>query len=169
MAKETVVDESPKLESLTSAQLLQVIAEMQAKSDERLAKVVASVGDAIIESKKPYVNPKDEETAKLFAQNTREQFKRQKRNEEIQHEACPHIAGCNNLSESRDMYGRTDIIWHTSVSTEIIGICANCQRWFYESDPDYMKWRGMQSNHKPSKSGSFQFSDPAEAKRLARS
>jgi hypothetical protein len=81
---------------------------------------------------------------------------------------CPHIAGCDRLSEMRDPMGRTSIIWHTSDSSETLGICTNCQRVFRENDPDYAEWRQKPSFNKQSRSGERFFSDPMKARAIAR-
>ena len=66
---------------------------------------------------------------------------------------CPHIAGCNPLSESRDNWGRTSIVWHQLNTGEQIGLCTNCFRNFFPSDPDYREWRKKPSFNRLSAAG----------------
>ena len=64
---------------------------------------------------------------------------------------CSHLAGC--LGEIADYHGRTSIVWHGLNTGEIVGICTNCFRRFFPSDPDYAVWRKRASFHKISSAG----------------
>lgn len=64
---------------------------------------------------------------------------------------CSHLAGCHG--EIIDHYGRTSIVWHGLNTGEIIGICTNCGRRFFPSDPDYAVWRKRTSFHRISSAG----------------
>ena len=68
-------------------------------------------------------------------------------------EDCRHIAGGNALSEQGDTAGRTSIAWHGLNTEEVVGVCTNCQRYFFPSDPDYSLWRSRASFNRYSASG----------------
>lgn len=148
-------------EVMTKSDLLQLIAQMSSEQ----AKLIA---DALIESKKPYVKPEDLENEKLFREQTKRQMEQERQMKRANQRVCPHIAGCNPLSESRDVAGRTSIIWHTYDSTDVQGICTNCHRIFRDDQEDFAKWRGMPSYNKPSRAGQRDFLDPRAAREAAR-
>ena len=66
---------------------------------------------------------------------------------------CSHLAGGNRLSESPDPRGRTSIVWHTLNTNETVGICTNCFRNFFPSDPDYQEWFKKKSINTRSRAG----------------
>lgn len=66
---------------------------------------------------------------------------------------CPHIAGSNLLSECQDWYKRTSIVWHRLNTGEEVGLCTNCFRNFFPSDPDYTAWRKKTSFNRRSAAG----------------
>lgn len=62
---------------------------------------------------------------------------------------CPHMAGCNPLSECQGL--KTSIVWHTFFpNTPPTGICTNCTRKFVFADPDYAEWIRKESFNKSS-------------------
>jgi len=146
---------------ISTKQLLELLAHMNADSSNKLA-------EAIIAAQKPYEDPKKAENDRMFREQTRRQSEQErlaKHNNQIN---CPHIAGCNLLSEFRDPAGRTSIIWHTFDSTATIGTCTNCQRHFFEDEPDYMEWRRKPSFNRASASGRREYDDPKAARERAR-
>lgn len=151
----------PADKPITTSQLLTLLAKMNSESTDRLAQ-------AIIQAQKPYVDPKAEENDRKFRENNRRQRDAQMKAIKDGQASCPHIAGCNPLSESQDMYSRTCIVWHETDATEIVGICTNCQRIFRETDPDYMDWRRKQSINRISRGGNRQWPDARTAKQIAR-
>jgi metal-dependent amidase/aminoacylase/carboxypeptidase family protein len=145
--------------------LLQAIASQQTSAAEVQAKILA---DALIESQKPYIDPKKEENEEKFRAQMRRQAEQERANLKAARNACPHIAGSNSLSEFQDQHNRTCIVWHQSPSSEWVGTCLNCQRQFFENDADYNEWRRKPSICKVSGSGQYQFLDPAAARARAR-
>lgn len=145
--------------------LLQAITSQQTSAAEVQAKILA---DAIISAQKPYVDPKKEENEEKFREQMRRQAKQERENLKSSRNICPHIAGSNPLSEFQDQWGRTCIVWHQSPSSEWVGTCLQCQRQFFENDPDYSEWRRKMSICKVSGSGQYQFMDPMAAKARAR-
>ena len=74
-----------------------------------------------------------------------------RKNQEAEQQNCSHLAGC--LGEIADYHGRTSIVWHVLNTGEIVGICTNCFRYFFPSDPDYNVWRKRASFNKISSAG----------------
>jgi len=146
---------------ISTKQLLELLAHMNADSSNKLA-------EAIIAAQKPYEDPKKEANEKMFREQTRRQSKQEREAMNANQAACPHVAGCNLLSEMRDPMGRTSIIWHTTDSTETIGICTNCQRIFRDNEPDYVEYRRKPSFNRPSASGRREYNDPKAARERAR-
>lgn len=160
------VKESPakgKSQPITMSQesLLELIAKMNDASTEKLV-------SALIESRKPYTDPKQEQNEEFMRQQAREQRKREEASRKYEQSNCPHTAGCNSLSDQLDLHNRTCIVWHTSDSTETFGICSNCQRIFRENDSDYAEWRRKPCINKQSKAGERTYANPMRARQIAR-
>ena len=149
------------VEAMSTEDLVTLFAKIASASNKQLA-------DSILELRKEPVDPAkkaNEEFTRAQDRKQRIQMQEAIKREQAQ---CPHIAGCDRLSEMRDPMGRTSIIWHTSDSSETLGICTNCQRIFHENDPDYAVWRQKPSFNKQSRSGERFFSDPMKARAIAR-
>lgn len=147
--------------TINTAQLMELFKSMSQGSNETLA-------HAILESRKPYIDPRkeiDEENARIQA---REQMRRQKEDQKYSQSVCPHVAGSNALSELPDTAGRTSIVWHRFDVGDELGICTNCTRIFTPADPDYAQWRMKKSYNRMSRSGDRQFRDPIAAQKAAR-
>jgi hypothetical protein len=147
--------------SITAAQLMELFKSMTQGSNETLA-------HAILEARKPYIDPRkeiDEENARIQA---REQMRRQKEDQKYSQSVCPHVAGSNALSELPDTAGRTSIVWHRFDVGDELGICTNCTRIFTPTDTDYAQWRMKKSYNRMSRSGDRQFRDPIAAQKAAR-
>lgn len=153
--------------SISTNQLMELFKQMSAsttQSSESMAKILA---DAVLEARKPYIDPRkeiDEENARLQA---REQSRQQKEALEYSQSVCPHIAGSNQLSELPDTAGRTSIVWHRFDVGDELGVCTNCTRIFKPSDPDYVQWRTKKSYNRMSRSGDRQFRDGGVKAQLA--
>jgi hypothetical protein len=93
------------------------------------------------------------ETEKLFRKRYKLLSARRRQAQAQDQAECLHIAGCNPLSEEFDSRGRTSIVWHSLNTGEIVGICTNCLRYFFPSDPDYSVWRKRSSFNKISGTG----------------
>lgn len=173
MAKQATIDtpETPvtaaTLPKMTTEDLLGIIAGMQQQLlESQKAQVAANqaLAEAIIESKKPYVDPKKEINEKMFREQAKETELRQKANIRYAQNMCEHIAGCSPLSEQKDIAGRTSIIWHRTDVGADVGVCTVCQKIFRPGDPDYAVWRNKKSFNKLSASGVRMFADPLKAR-----
>lgn len=158
--------------------LLTLIASMQQQllaSQKAAAEANAKLADAILETTKPREVLKstkqlaDEANQKIFDDQAKELKRRQRETIEQSQNNCVHIAGCNPLSEERDVRGRTSILWHKTDAQVVVGICTNCQRIFRPDDaPDqqgrtYQFYRSQPSINRISAAGNRQFLDPLKA------
>lgn len=111
-----------------------------------------------------------EENDKLFDANAKELRRRQLLNKTAVENDCVHIAGCSQLSEQKDIAGRTSIVWHRTDAQYDVGICTVCGRQFHPDDPldalghTYNFWRKQSSFNKLSAAGYRQFENPGKAR-----
>ena len=159
--------------AMSTEQLLALVVSMQKQLADVLAAQTANSDkqtEAILELARPKEPVKtarqiaDEKNEEQFKKQQAEQEKWAKANEKWAHENCEHIAGCNALSEMKDLAQRTSIIWHRGDVGQTTGICTVCQRIFKESDPDFAKWRKLKSFNKDSASGQRTVLDPLAAR-----
>ena len=82
--------------TLTVAELQALINTSKGDSMEKLGAILAN---ALLESKKPYVDPRQQENEAAMRKAMRLQLEQQKRDLVATQELCPHLIGCNQLSE----------------------------------------------------------------------
>ncbi len=121
------------------------------------------LAEAMLESRKPYLDPKKQENEEKFKEMAKRQ--REALNERIaaSRAMCPHLQGCN--SESDEPGIRSSIIQHTFDNGVVLGICTNCQRVFKPTDPDYQQQMRRKSGNRPSSSGHRNWLDPSQAQK----
>lgn len=156
---------------ISTNDLLALIVSLQKQNADANAALAA----AIIKTTEPRAQIKDakqlahEANEKLFDDNAKELTRRQKQTIRANQDNCVHIAGCSELSEQKDIAGRTSILWHINDAQVKIGICTVCQRYFHPSDPPdaqghtYQFWAKQSSFNKISRAGIRQFMDPRKA------
>lgn len=163
---------TPVAPAMTTEQLLTLVVSMQKQLADVIAQQSVSSKEntaAIIElarPKEPLPTKRqlaDEANEKQFKAQQDQIEKNARANEKYAHENCEHIAGCNALSETKDIAGRTSIIWHRGDVGQTTGICTVCQRIFKQSDPNFAKWRRLKSFNKDSASGYRTVMNPVEA------
>ena len=71
---------------------------------------------------------------------------------------CEHLQGSNALSEFPGQL--TSIAWHRLDAGTIFGICTNCLRQFWPTDPDYVTQFRRKSGNKISAAGQRNFLIP---------
>lgn len=119
--------------------------------EQAVAKTADLTARAIEESKKPYIDPLQAENQATMRRSMREQAERNRISQKIAQENCPHLQGCNPLSDFTS--NLTSIIHHVLDSGEQIGICTNCLHVFREGDPDYVEWMQKKSGNRTSSAG----------------
>lgn len=128
--------------------IAQAVAANQSQNTAISAKVLA---DAILESRKPYKS--DEQLANEEQQRATMRLlrDRQEQAKKFNEDNCPHLQGCNELSERTGEL--SSILHHQNDLGEMIGICTNCQRIFKPGDTDYMQQMRRKSGNKMSQAG----------------
>lgn len=144
--------------TLKLSDIKRLIAEAKQEDQTTLAKTIATtLAEALRELKKPYVDPNKESNDKMMAEQTRALHAKLQRTLEIDRINCAHLQGSNALSEEQGT--RLSIAWHRLDTGTWWGICTNCQREFWPSDPDYRQWRGKKSGNRASQAGQRDFVD----------
>lgn len=135
---------------LTPEQLQQIIAGAVESAGERSARILA---EALIESRKPYKDPKQEANEAADRERDRNIRKYMEENLARDRENCQHIQGSNALSEYPNIRMLTSIIHHQTDDGNVIGICTNCQKVWRPGDKDYGVWMRKASGNRMSQSG----------------
>lgn len=154
---------------MSTADLLKLVASLTLQLKESSK----AQTDAILELASPKEPLKtkgqlaQEQNEEMFRKQTREQEERTKLNTKYAQENCEHIAGCSQLSEQKDIAGRTSFIWHRGDVGQTTGICTVCGLIVYQDDPDFAKWRRKKSFNKDSAAGPRTVMDPIAAMKLA--
>ena len=170
-AVEQVGEDETLLPQMTASDLLTIIATMQKQlMEQQRAQTEANkaLAEAIMDSRKPYEDPKKKINDEIFKKQEQLLTTQQKANIKSAQDQCEHIAGCNQLSEQKDLYGKTSIAWHRGDLGQVFGVCTVCQRIFHQDDPDFQKWKRMPSFNKMSTSGSRWVADPVAAQQRSR-
>lgn len=164
--------------SLIASMSQQLLASQKAAADQAASAALANdrLAAAILKTTEPREVLKtrqqlaQEENDKLFDANAKETRRRQLLNKAAAEDYCVHIAGCSQLSEQKDIAGRTSIVWHRTDAQYDVGICTNCGRQFHPDDPldalghTYSFWRKQASFNKLSQAGFRQFDNPGKAR-----
>jgi len=151
------------------SQQLVVTQKSAAAANEKLAEAILKTTEPreVVKSRQQLAQ---EENDKLFDKNAKELRRRQLLNKEAVENDCVHIAGCSQLSEQKDIAGRTAIVWHRTDAQYDVGICTVCGRQFHPDDPldslghTYNFWRKQPSFNKLSAAGYRQFENPGKAR-----
>lgn len=164
--------------SLIASMSQQLLASQKAAADQAAAAALANdrLAAAILKTTEPREALKtrqqlaQEENDKLFDAQAKELRRRQLLNKQVVENDCVHIAGCSQLSEQKDIAGRTAIVWHRTDAQCDVGICTVCGRQFHPDDEidslghTYNYWRKQPSFNKLSAAGFRQFDNPSKAR-----
>lgn len=143
------------------------IEELQAIISASVAQAVAQssnvIAQALIESRKPYVNPLNKQNEDAMRDQMREVHDRIKREIEASRDGCAHLQGSNALSEFQGQMG--SFVLHQLDTGVVVGICTNCQKtiWSNSSDPAEIKMFSRKNANRMSKAGQRVFLDPLKA------
>lgn len=161
--KETVVaakPPDPKTGKLTIGmeELQALISASVSQAVEQSSKVIAQ---ALVESRKPYVKPEDEENARRMRESSHEIQARIKREIEASRDNCAHLQGSNALSEFQGMLG--SFVLHQLDTGVVVGICTNCQKQIWSNDAKDSDFFRRKSANRMSRAGQRFFLDPSKA------
>lgn len=115
------------------------------------SKFAETIANAMIESKKPYIDPRKTENDDNMRETTRKLQERIQADIKASQANCPHYQGSNPLSEFQGAL--TSIAKHRLDDGKIIGICTNCLRIFKPGDPDYITQLQRKSGNRMSQAG----------------
>ena len=146
-APAVVAKDEPKL-SISLSELAELVKAAVSSSQSENARIIA---EALIESKKPYLDPRHAANEAAMRQSEVELQEQIKKRIKASQASCPHMQGCHELS---DFSGQlTSIVQHRLDNGDIVGICTNCQRTFKPEDPDYLEWMKKKSGNRLSQAG----------------
>lgn len=123
--------------------------------------MMAKLAQAIVDSRKPYVDPRQAENDELFRETSRAIEERKQAAVKADQATCPHLQGCNELSDKTG--DLSSIAWHDLGNGIIFGLCTNCIRPFWPTDPDYVSQFKRKSGNKISGAGQRRFIVPQVA------
>lgn len=153
--KETLTLTKEDLASIVNA----AVSAMSNQSAEVSAQIIAN---ALIESRKPYIDPKREQNEEQFRQNDREIKRRLRENLKIAQDSCQH------------MYGGLGDEPHASLSAFqmhrldtglIVGWCSVCSKRIFSDRPEDRNFFTRKSASRMSSAGLRNFYDPGRAMR----
>lgn len=139
-----------ELQALISASVSQAV--------EQSSKVIAQ---ALVDSRKPYVDPRHAENERLFRANDKEVQERIRREIEASRDNCAHLQGSNALSEFQGQLG--SFVLHQLDTGVVVGICTNCQKQIWSNEPKDAEFFRKKSANRMSRSGQRFFIDPVKA------
>lgn len=146
--------------SMTPDQLQQIITSAVQAATSSYGDKIAN---AILESRKPYVDPAQAENARRDREAARTMKAKLDAQIEADKETCPHLQGSNALSEFQGQL--TSFVLHRLDTGEMVGICTNCQKVISSLNPEDRPLFQRKSGNKMSMGGQRNFLDPLAAQR----
>lgn len=136
-------------------QLLTAAGASQNRPDDKFEQLV----QAIIESRKPYVDPKQEINNLEFQKSNREQEENKRRLMKSAQDNCPHEKG----STGNRSFGES-AFWKIRLDTgEHIGICSQCGKEISSLYPEHSVYFRKRGDNLDAAAGQRQFMDPVRA------
>jgi hypothetical protein len=158
MPKTEVFPEPQTPITLTSEQLQNLLAAASAPKEDN-GKFEQLV-HAIIESRKPYVDPRTEANEEEFRRSSREQEKNKQIAKANAEAFCPHEKG----STGNRSYGES-AFWILRLDTGLtIGVCSQCGKVINSLNPDHTVFFRKRGDNLPGQAGQGRvFLDPIKA------
>jgi hypothetical protein len=104
----------------------EVLLQMLIKTQTDLAKAQEKLGDALLESRKPYVDPKVLEQKKRDLEERRKMIATEQKNREMTKKICPH----------KRENGTWNIRWMQHSNNVVLGVCGQCFSQFDARQPE---------------------------------
>jgi hypothetical protein len=157
---EQVVEPKKKTLTLGLEELQALIA---ASVSEAVKQSGQTFANAILESRKPYVDPRVKENEDMMRDSFRIAQERMQAEIEASRAYCAHLQGSNALSEYQGQMG--SFVLHQLDTGVVVGICTNCQKtiWSNSEDPEELKWFKHKNANRMSRAGQRVFRDPVKA------
>lgn len=143
--------------SIGMDELQALIAASVSQAVEQSSKVIAQ---ALIDSRKPYVDPNKAENDRRFRESEREVQARIRAEIEASRDNCEHLQGSNALSEFQGQLG--SFVLHQLDTGAVVGICTNCQKQIWSNVAEDQKWFKRKSANRMSRAGQRFFMDPVK-------
>lgn len=145
--------------SLTFEQLQSLLTEANKKQQEDTTAKFSELVQAVIESKRPYADPKVQENEESFRRANRTAHEAMRANRKQAQDNCPHVKG---LAGQRP--GSESAFWTHRLDTgETIGICSFCQKVISTLVPEDRRFFAMKGDNAPSSAGNRAFLNPIKA------
>lgn len=160
---ETISLTRADLQSIVSTAVAAAVAAANEKSSDVVSRGMSDLAAAIIESKKPYIDPRQVQNEAAMRESMRIVNERMKAQIIASQSTCPHLQGS---SENSDFTGQlSSIVMHRLDSGVVVGICTNCQLQIFSDDTnvEVQKLFRMKSGNRMSSSGIRTFNDPKAA------
>lgn len=164
MTKVSQQTEEPQIDSdqqisLTFEQLQQLLTEANKEHQKDTTAKFSELVQAIIESKKPYTDPKSLENEESFRSANRAAHEAMRLNRKQAQDNCPHVKG---LAGQRP--GSESSFWiHRLDTGEVIGICSFCQKVISSLVSEDQRFFALKGDNAPSGAGQRAFLNPIKA------
>lgn len=156
--------DAPANMSMSHEDLARIVAQAVAIATSQSAEVSAKIlADALLESRKPYVDPRKEQNDKMMKEQTRQTTDRINADIARSREYCPHKKAASELSTRVSEDGA--FVVHVLDTGEMIGICTNCQKVISSLIPEDLKFFSARGGNTPSRAGTRIFADPLKVMR----
>lgn len=165
MAEQEKEEKQSKGKSAVSLEELQAI--VNAAVTAALQQSNASgkdIAEALLEARKPYVDPKQKLNEESMRLSMREQAALTKAQTEHDQALCPHKKGANALSSRMDNQD-SSFVKHILDSSEVIGICTNCTKVISSLNPQDIHYFQDRGTNITSMAGRRTFADPLRVQR----
>jgi hypothetical protein len=147
----------PKLNLNDLSALATAIAAAMRTASAEQANVLAK---AFAESRKPYVDPLQEENTRNMRQQMRDQAKQQRLARIADRESCPHLQGSSPLSAETTGHKSSFCLLKLPTG-EVIGVCSNCQKVISNRHPKHLVYFKKKGGNELASSGNREFSGSA--------
>ena len=165
---DSVLLSKKELQQIISAAVAAAVGAANERSTEVVSSGMTELAKAIIEARKPYVDPRQVENEEAMRESMRKVNERMKAQIIASQETCCHLQGS---SEQSDYTGQlSSIVMHRLDSGVVVGICTNCQLQIFSDDPnpETKKLFKMKSGNRMSSAGLRTFNDPNAAMKAGR-
>jgi len=152
-ASDDSVFTEPKINLTDLSVLATAIAAAMKTASAEQASVLAN---AFKESRKPWVDPKQEENQRNMQEQMRQQARDQRLGKQAEQDACPHLQGSSPMSA--ETTGNKSSFCLLKLPTgEVIGVCSNCQKVISDRHPKHLVHFRKKGGNELASSGNREF------------
>jgi hypothetical protein len=147
----------PKLSMNDLSALAVALAQAMKSASKEQAEVLAN---AFAESRKPFVDPKQEENTRTMREQMREQARQIRLGKIAEQDSCPHLQGSSPMS-SETRGNKSSFCLLRLPTNEIIGVCSNCQKVISNRHPKHLVYFKKKGGNELASSGQREFTGEA--------